>query len=59
MSRPVHFEIQADDVERNVLDADGRVAMPEYAMPGMAWQAYYLTPEGNTSGLHQADPSAA
>ena len=54
--------MQVDDydaVERRVLDAGGRVALPKSAMPGMAWQGYYLDPEGNTFGLHQADPSAA
>ena len=130
MSRPVHFEVQADDVERakafyaavfgweyqdwssvtgstywgittgpegapginggllhgrRPAPADGpgtngsssrcrsttttpssagsstpaAVALPKFAMPGMAWQGYYLDPEGNTFGLHQADPSAA
>ena len=48
-----------DTVERKILDARGRVALPKFAMPGMAWQGYYLDPEGNTFGLHQADPSAA
>jgi hypothetical protein len=54
--------MQVDDydaVERRILDAGGRVASPKSAMPGMAWQGYYLDPEGNTFGLHQADPSAA
>ncbi len=54
--------MQVDDydaVERRILDAGGRVAVPKSAMPGMAWQGYYLDPEGNTFGLHQADPSAA
>ena len=54
--------MQVDDydaVERRILDAGGRVALPKFAMPGMAWQGYYIDPEGNTFGLHQADPSAA
>ena len=29
------------------------------ALPGMAWQGYYLDTEGNTFGLHQTDPDAA
>lgn len=45
MSRPVHFEIQIDDVGR--------------AVPGTAWRGFSLDPEGNTSGIHQTDPSAA
>ena len=54
--------MQVDDydaVERRILDAGGRVALPKFALTGMAWQGYYLDPEGNTFGLHQADPSAA
>jgi hypothetical protein len=54
--------MQVDDydaVERRILDAGGSVAVPKSALPGMAWQGYYLDPEGNTFGLHQADPSAA
>ena len=54
--------MQVDDydaVERRILDAGGRVALPKSALPGMAWQGYYLDPEGNTFGLHQSDPSAA
>ena len=54
--------MQVDDydaAERRVLDAGGRVAMPKAAMPGMAWQGYYLDPEGNTFGIHQPDPDAA
>ena len=54
------MQVDDDDaVERRILDAGGRVAMPESAMPGMAWQGDHLDPEGNTFGLHQADPSAA
>ena len=48
-----------DEVERRVLDAGGQVALPKFALTGMAWQGYYIDPEGNTFGLHQADPSAA
>lgn len=36
----------------------GRAALPKYALPGMAWQEYFIDTEGNTFGLHQPDPSA-
>jgi uncharacterized protein len=29
------------------------------ALPGMAWQGYYLDTEGNTFGIHLPDPDAA
>ena len=48
-----------DATERRILDAGGRVALPKMALTGMAWQGYYLDPEGNTFGIHQPDPNAA
>lgn len=54
--------MQVDDydvTERAILDAGGQVALPKHALPGMAWQGYYLDTEGNTFGIHQSDPNAA
>ena len=48
-----------DETERRILDAGGQVALPKMALPGMAWQGYYLDTEGNTFGIHQPDPNAA
>jgi len=48
-----------DETERRILDAGGKVALPKMALPGMAWQGYYLDTEGNTFGIHQPDPEAA
>ena len=48
-----------DAVERRILDAGGQVALPKMALAGMAWQGYYIDPEGNTFGIHQPDPDAA
>lgn len=45
--------------EQRILDAGGQVALPKTALTGMAWQGYYLDPEGNTFGIHQPDPEAA
>jgi len=47
-----------DETERRILDAGGQVALPKMALAGMAWQGYYLDPEGNTFGIHQPDPNA-
>jgi len=38
--------------------AGGLVAMPKFALPGIAWQGYFLDTEGNTFGVHQPDESA-
>ncbi|MCU0301842.1 MAG: VOC family protein [Candidatus Nanopelagicales bacterium] len=48
-----------DAVAARILQAGGQVALPKYALPGMAWQGYFLDTEGNTFGLHHPDPGAA
>lgn len=47
-----------DASHERVLGAGGSVALPKAALPGMAWQGYYLDTEGNTFGLHQPDENA-
>lgn len=47
-----------DADQQKILDAGGSVAMPKYALPGMAWQGYFLDTEGNVFGLHQPDENA-
>src|SRR5690348_6882413 len=48
-----------DGTEQRILDAGGQVALPKMALKGMAWQGYYIDPDGNTFGIHQPDPNAA
>ena len=47
-----------DDTAKKIEAAGGTVAMPKYALAGMAWQGYFIDTEGNTFGVHQTDPSA-
>lgn len=47
-----------DTMAERILAAGGRLAMPKFALPGMAWQGYFLDTEGNTFGIHQPDPAA-
>ncbi|MBT2689402.1 VOC family protein [Bacillus sp. ISL-47] len=47
-----------DTAEAKILENGGKVAMPKYALPGMAWQGYYLDTEGNVFGIHQPDANA-
>lgn len=47
-----------DEAEAKILAAGGTLAMPKYALPGMAWQGYYLDTEGNVVGIHQPDENA-
>lgn len=42
-----------------IVAAGGVEAMPKYALPGMAWQGYFLDTEGNVLGIHQPDANAA
>ncbi|WP_191566355.1 VOC family protein [Metabacillus idriensis] len=47
-----------DVTEAKILENGGKVAMPKYALPGMAWQGYYIDTEDNTFGIHQPDKNA-
>lgn len=47
-----------DAIAEKILAEGGKVAMPKFALVGMAWQGYFLDTEGNTFGLHQADTNA-
>ncbi|MDL0435533.1 MULTISPECIES: VOC family protein [unclassified Niallia] len=44
--------------EAIILENGGAVALPKYALPGMAWQGYYKDTEGNIFGIHQPDENA-
>ncbi|MBM7619969.1 putative enzyme related to lactoylglutathione lyase [Bacillus tianshenii] len=44
--------------EKLILEHGGKVAVPKYALPGMAWQGYYVDTEGNVFGVHQPDENA-
>ncbi|WP_163141489.1 VOC family protein [Bacillus sp. 22-7] len=47
-----------DAAEGRILENGGTVALPKYALPGMAWQGYYKDTEGNILGIHQPDANA-
>jgi len=47
-----------DEMAKKVLQNGGKEAMPKFALPGMAWQGYFIDTEGNTFGLHQPDENA-
>ena len=38
--------------------AGATVAVEKQALPGMAWQGYFVDTEGNVFGVHQPDPEA-
>ena len=47
-----------DVTAKKIMTAGGVVAMPKFAISGMAWQGYFLDTEGNTFGIHQPDQNA-
>lgn len=47
-----------DATEARILKLGGKVALPKHALPGMAWQGYYIDTEGNVFGIHQPDKDA-
>ncbi|MFC5604332.1 VOC family protein [Sporosarcina koreensis] len=47
-----------DETHEKIMANGGTVAMPKYALPGMAWQGYYIDTEGNVFGIHQPDENA-
>lgn len=48
-----------DETAEAVLRNGGSVALPKYALPGMAWQGYFTDTEGNIFGIHQPDETAS
>ncbi|MBN8207643.1 VOC family protein [Bacillus sp. NTK071] len=47
-----------DAIESKIMQYGCKIAMPKYALPGMAWQAYYFDTEGNIFGVHEPDENA-
>lgn len=50
--------INFDETAKKIAAAGGVVALPKFALAGMAWQGYFLDTEGNTFGVHQPDKNA-
>ncbi len=47
-----------DETAKKIKAAGGIIAMPKFALEGMAWQGYFIDTEGNTFGVHQPDKNA-
>ncbi len=47
-----------DEIHEKIMANGGTLALPKFAIPGMAWQGYYKDTEGNIFGIHQADTNA-
>jgi predicted enzyme related to lactoylglutathione lyase len=47
-----------DATHERIMKAGGTVALPKFALTGLAWQGYYHDPEGNIFGVHEPDPNA-
>lgn len=51
--------INFDETSKKILSAGGKIALPKFALPKMAWQGYFLDTEGNVFGIHEQDINAA
>jgi len=47
-----------DSIAKAIVAAGGTVTIPKFALPGMAWQGYFMDTEGNTFGIHHPDENA-
>ena len=47
-----------DETAKKAQTAGAVVALPKFALTGMAWQGYFIDTEGNIFGIHQPDPNA-
>ena len=47
-----------DATAARILAAGGTEAQPKAALPGMAWQGYFLDTENNLFGIHEPDETA-
>lgn len=47
-----------DTTAEKILQNDGQIALPKFAIPGKCWQGYFIDPQGNTFGLFQVDEKA-
>jgi uncharacterized protein len=53
--------IEVDDFDTatgRILEKDGIVALPKFAVPGRCWQGYFIDTEGNTFGIFEVDEKA-
>jgi predicted enzyme related to lactoylglutathione lyase len=47
-----------DETAKKATAAGAVVALPKFALAGMAWQGYFIDSEGNIFGIHQPDVNA-
>ncbi len=47
-----------DATVATVTGADGSIALPKHAVPGVGWLAYFKDPDGNVFGAMQPDDQA-
>jgi predicted enzyme related to lactoylglutathione lyase len=50
--------VNIDETIKKAKAAGGTEALPKFAMPGLAWLAYYKDTEGNIFGIYQEDKNA-
>ena len=41
-----------------ILQNNGQIAMPKFAIPNRCWQGYFIDPDNNVFGIFEADENA-
>jgi len=47
-----------DNMSKVIIENEGKVAMPKFAVPGRCWQGYFIDPDNNVFGIFEVDPNA-
>jgi predicted enzyme related to lactoylglutathione lyase len=47
-----------DATAARILELGGAVALPKFAIAGLAWQGYFTDPDHNVFGIFEEDPTA-
>lgn len=50
--------VNFDKTAELILGRGGKVAMPNFAIPGRCWQGYFVDGDNNTFGIFEADQNA-
>ena len=47
-----------DATSKLILENNGQIALPKFAVPGKCWQGYFIDIDNNTFGIFQVDEQA-
>lgn len=47
-----------DKTQELILQNEGQIALPKFAIPGRCWQGYFIDADNNTFGIFEVDENA-